>query len=441
MHKIRLGVALLGVIGSFGGALSGPVGAIGGGALQQNETLTIKMDNSSQENGDASMKESYEGNLNLEANRLNEHTQITYSYPTGNFLSMSFEPMASNRYVKRVVLVYYDYENGVTEAIADDKLASLGEDNYDDWAVRLADVNYNSEGYLSPVNSYSTTIELMNELMENKRDLIYYAVEFGVPTDTEDGRRIWSETAWVRGKYDYRQCVHSEMFASAMNPGAGLPTCMTRELDDEYYRVLLPGADADEVVLSWQDEWRMIQKERLDQIITTLTTWEEGHWNKGDVEEKLRELAKLERTLKGSEGVRDLLVVEQGLSAWLNTWLNEQADDVMQDNSSQADNSITNTSGETTTVEKEVITKTEEVVNWRVVSLVQGNEQIDENGQEQGAKEDEEGKYGLTEEELAQVPALGETKAIWNWWWMVIPVVGGLGIVVLFLLHRKSSVV
>ena len=264
----------------------------------------------------------WEGAYNTEANIDSPYFEMRHLFPTLNLVAVETRMATKERAMRRLVLVYYDYENGVTEEVADQRLATLGEDDYSDWAVRLAYKEMNLADHPHLTNLTGFDVEFEVEMLENRTDLIYYAVEYGVPTLTEDGETEWTETEWLRGKLDYRQCVHSVDFD--LNLVGSAPTCMTKLVEPGKNAVWTIGVqDKNEQVITWDEEWREIQYERLAAIVQELATWG-TEWDEEEVRAMLARLGKLETTLAVANGVEDLLVVERALTEWLQEWLDEQ---------------------------------------------------------------------------------------------------------------------
>ena len=77
---------------------------------------------------------------------------------------------------------------------------------------------------------------------------------------------------WVRGKIDYRKCIHSASFdsetmACAVQADKSTQTAKVVILKDGNY-IALP---EDEVVLTWEEEWKIAVAERIKTLNTQLT--------------------------------------------------------------------------------------------------------------------------------------------------------------------------
>ena len=190
IKKVAMVVATLGVMGGIG-SMALPVVAVGGDVAGLGES----------EAGVEGSNERWEEGLFLEANVINTDLQIGYLYPMHNYLTVWLTP-SKTRALKRLVVAYYDYERGVTEAEADAGLATLGEDAAE-WAVVFYDEEYRFGEFDHPLlNLSGFEVWIEGEFTENKRDLLYYAAEFGEPELQEDGSTAWENRVWLRGKYD-----------------------------------------------------------------------------------------------------------------------------------------------------------------------------------------------------------------------------------------------
>lgn len=410
----------------------------------------------------------WEGAYNTEANIDSPYFEMRHLFPTLNLVAVETRMATKERAMRRLVLAYYDYENGVTEEVADQRLATLGEDDYTDWAVRLAykEMNLADHPYLTNLTGFDVEFEV--EMLENRTDLIYYAVEYGVPTLTEDGETVWAETEWLRGKLDYRQCVHSVDFD--LNLVGSAPTCMTKLVEPGKNAVWAIGVqDKNEQVITWDEEWREIQYERLAAIVQELATWG-AEWDEEEVRAMLARLGKLETTLAVANGVEDLLVVERALTEWLQEWLDEQTEEEAGSGDEGADGEsgggaeveetggedeggetggadvaggsggvgvggATSADGETTTVGGGVD---------KEEKLAEGDgkdEGLDKEDSSEGDGKDEGlDKEDLSEGDLVEVPALGETeKSGFPWWILVVLLTTGVGMASWLLYGRKRQ--
>ena len=309
MKKLAMMMAALGVMGGVGGAAL-PVMATSGDVGGLGESVA----------GIEGSGERWEEGLLLEANTISPDLRIPNLYPMHNYMEIELVP-SETRALKRLVVAYYDYERGVTEAEADAGLATLGEDAAG-WAVVFYDEEYRFGEFDHPLlNLSGFEVWIEGEFTENKRDLLYYAAEFGEPELQEDGSTAWENTVWLRGKYDYRSCIHGPDFKPVLPNYIGIPTCSARDVEDGKYIVTATrGGEVAEGILTWEEEWRQIQLERLQEIVVEMGTWG-TEWQEEAVRAMLERLKKLEVTLAVSTGVEDLLVVERALTEQLEGWL------------------------------------------------------------------------------------------------------------------------
>lgn len=177
--------------------------------------------------------------------------------------------------IKRVMVAHRDYEGGISEVEADTKLTTLGVEDSKNWAIMMVDRKVAAPGMLGV--SYNSGMAKQT-LVGNLSDQIYYAVEFSEYSITENGTKVWgTETQWVRGKVDYRSCIHSQMFESVK-----ATQCTVVKEDAKYKAIpqrledgtnLTPSAD--ERVISWEDEWRAVQLARVQETTDQLLeVWE-----------------------------------------------------------------------------------------------------------------------------------------------------------------------
>lgn len=130
----------------------------------------------------------------------------------------------------------------------------------------------------------------------NLLDVIYYAAEFE-DLDDESGERVW-----VRGKADYRGCVHATEFATVE------ATTCTQALNTEAgtLRYLAKGASGEEEVVTWEEEWRQTLAGRLDEIEAVVERMEgEEEAMEWELDYEEEKLAGVERLLEKATGVDD----------------------------------------------------------------------------------------------------------------------------------------
>ena len=457
MKKLAMMMAALGVMGGVAlpvMATSGDVGGLG-------ESMA----------GIEGSGERWEEGLLLEANTISPDLRIPNLYPMHNYMEIELVP-SETRALKRLVVAYYDYERGVTEAEADAGLATLGEDAAE-WAVVFYDEEYRFGEFDHPLlNLSGFEVWIKGEFTENKRDLLYYAAEFGEPELQEDGSTAWQNTVWLRGKYDYRSCIHGPDFKPVLPNYIGIPTCSARDVEDGKYIVTATrGGEVAEGILTWEEEWRQIQLERLREMVVKMGTWE-TEWQEEAVRSMLERLKKLEVTLTASTGVEDLLVVERALTEQLEGWLagivGEVEDEVGDEVGGEVEGGVGDEAGNEvggeagggagdvtgSGVQVGTGSAVETSGQAGVVSVVSGASGASGNGgQDRGeevdeAKTDEVGEAGEKRGELiegeglseaVEVPALGEVeqRSGFPWWVLVVLLVTGSGLAGWLLYGRK----
>lgn len=452
MKKLAMMMVALGVMGGVGGAalpvvaMSGDVGGLGESVAGVEES-----------------GERWEEGLLLEANTISPDLRFPNLYPMHNYMSVELVP-SETRALRRLVVAYYDYEQGVTEAEADAGLATLGEDAAE-WAVVIYDEEYRFGMEDHPLLNFGGfEVWIEGEFTENKRDLLYYAAEFGEPELQEDGTTEWQNTVWLRGKYDYRSCIHGPDFKPVLPNYIGIPTCFARDGEGGKHIVTATrDGEVAEGILTWEEEWRQIQLERLQEMVVEMGTWG-TEWQEEAVRAMLERLKKLEVTLTASTGVEDLLVVERALTEQLEGWLAEIEGEVEGEDGDGAGSEVED--GAESGAEGGVGGVTGDGVQLGTGSAVgtsgqagavsvasgvsgaSGNGGQDRGEEVDGAKTDEageaEGKSGELIEgeglsEAVEVPALGEVeqRSGFPWWVLVVLLVTGSGLVGWLLYGRK----
>lgn len=105
------------------------------------------------------------------------------------------------RTFSRYVIASLNFLDGVTEAEADQNLATLGEADWDTWTNWRVDYDARDDRYGEGAK-LSANIAWGDPLQFNQSDLIYYAVQY----------KNWNDPSvapvWYRGKLDYRGCAH-----------------------------------------------------------------------------------------------------------------------------------------------------------------------------------------------------------------------------------------
>ena len=432
MKKLVMMMVALGVLGGVGGAAL-PVVATSGDVGGLGESVA-RVEGSG---------ERWEEGLLLEANIISPDLRFPNLYPMHNYMSVELVP-SETRALKRLVVAYYDYEQGVTEAEADAGLATLGEDAAE-WAVVIYDEEYRFGMEDHPLLNFGGfEVWIEGDFTENKRDLLYYAAEFGEPELQEDGTTEWQNTVWLRGKYDYRSCIHGPDFKPVLPNYIGIPTCFARDGEDGKHIVTATrGGAVAEGILTWEEEWRQIQLERLREIVVEMGAWG-TEWQEGAVRAMLERLKKLEVTLAVSTGVEDLLVVERALTEQLEGWLAEIEGEVEGEAGDEAGSEVED--GAESGAEGGVGGVTGDGVQLGTGSVVGTSGQrgagsvVGTSGQRgavSAVSEKRIGNEGLSE--AVEVPALGgvEQRSGFPWWVLVVLLVTGSGLAGWLLYGRK----
>lgn len=167
-------------------------------------------------------------------------------------------PLGAEWQLQRIWLATFDYENGWTETEVDALL--------DEWTTLEAEwVKVTKEQVFQNMglHAYATipltigTSRAQHDLTQvNLADVLYYAAEFKDLADDD------AEPMWVRGKVDYRGCVHSQRFEE-------WATGSCEEVVDWQARTtvyLAAGETEAEEVISWGEEWKRVLGARLDEI-------------------------------------------------------------------------------------------------------------------------------------------------------------------------------
>lgn len=202
--------------------------------------------------------------------------------------------------VKRVVIAYRNYEEGITEVEADAQLRDLGVKNEGTWRTLW---DYDAKGvhglymYVVPRDKNGQIIKLS----ENLTDILYYAVEYGHKTDT-NGETEWQDEWWFRGKISYRNCAHAEVF----NPNTMI--CV-QEGDGSYSIRKSDYSSIDEPsgkIMTWDEEWNEIQRQRYLAAEKSLIGLRDNLYNVlsilGNTD---KVIAGLDKTLPKSENMDD----------------------------------------------------------------------------------------------------------------------------------------
>lgn len=167
---------------------------------------------------------------------------------------------------QKVLIVARDYEAGVSEAEADEKSHFLGVDGDTTWYKSLVNNRVvASTNYVPNIKDY--------KLEDNLTDILYFAIQFGeIVTDT-NGKKTLKDAYWVRGKIDYRKCIHSALFdaetmtcSTMVEYPTKTATLVTIDSKGDY--VIFP---EDEKVITWDEEWGGVLKDRLATLDAQIT--------------------------------------------------------------------------------------------------------------------------------------------------------------------------
>lgn len=179
-----------------------------------------------------------------------------------NSMTIRFDDAFEGWKPLQAVIVYRDYENGVTEAEADEKFKELTNEK-NDWSVELL-----NKEMTTAAMSWSTTLNRDHQLKDNLTDIVYYAVKYGRETTDADGNKQLTDTYWLRGKVDYRKCGHSKVF------NQDTMTCFARLDSDNKVVNYLPHdregnfltLPENEVIRPWEDELATVLSEKANKV-------------------------------------------------------------------------------------------------------------------------------------------------------------------------------
>lgn len=158
---------------------------------------------------------------------------------------------------QKLIIAYRDFENGVTEAEADVAALTLGEGANPN-LLTLVEATQPAQGNtLKPLKG--------KKLTDNLTDIIYFAVQFG----HENADKSLEDAYWVRGKLNYRNCIHSTVFElenmlCARSTDAGTTQFLPAAQDGSW--VALP---SDDKVITWETEW----KEEVERRLAAMNEW------------------------------------------------------------------------------------------------------------------------------------------------------------------------
>ena len=379
-------------------------------------------------------------------------------------------PIGQELQVQRAWVASMDYENGWTEAEVDALL--------EDWTELEAEwTKVAKEQVLSNMglHSYATipltigSSRLQYDLTEvNLPDILYYAAEF------KDLANEGAEPIWVRGKVDYRGCVHASGF---QNWGTG--TCM-EVVDREQGTVkYLPSIGWDlfeeEEVVTWEEEWRSTLAGRLDSIGVVLDglamvpemSGEALDWSLTQEEGKL---AAVEGLLAKAAGVEDevmeAVILRERIAGMRKIWDNEGSGgtdfegdtgggsegdsengagvgsdtEVDADNSDDTDSDLISNSGfagsDSIDGVGSGVSGGETFIEEISGAEDAGGEGMADNNTEKAEVDDRDDNEEAIE---IEVPKLGEVRAERGWLWWVVAAAGALSLVLVAILKRRSS--
>lgn len=214
---------------------------------------------------------------------------------------------------QKILIVARDYEGGITEKEADEASKTLGVGD-DGWYQTL--VTSKKVG--------ATNYMLANGIADNLSDIIYFAIQYGHKTN-----QGLEDVYWVRGKVDYRKCIHSDFF------DAKTMTCTVR-VNNNTQTAELAGIAADgyiafpedEKVLTWEEEWKEAVKEHIADLNTLLThiktqlpitgvTLEQAGTSIKNLQKSIAEMTGTQSLDKGLTQLQTLLQQTQAIYDWM----------------------------------------------------------------------------------------------------------------------------
>lgn len=190
--------------------------------------------------------------FSVKTNALNPYLRINTIEPkTGSVNGTVSVPEGSDWYIKKIVVAYMNFRQGVSEEEADQNLATLTGYKNSNWNIVSLYEN-NPLGAKKSQDIMLNQAQPQKKIFINEPDMMYYAVELGTVADGK-----WTETWWSRGKIDYRPCVHSAVFDKE--------TMSCARVEDGEMVKYLPRVNSggalielpeDEEVMTWEEEWR-----------------------------------------------------------------------------------------------------------------------------------------------------------------------------------------
>ena len=196
-----------------------------------------------------------------------------------------------NRRPLEFTLAYMDYGSGVTEAEADALLPNLGAGGGEGFVTIVYDDR--------PSLGYTFAPKSPAKLEDNQSEIIYYALHYG----TKDATTGEVEGGyWVRGRVDYRRCYHSDAYHEGVfcRPLADSTTGKLTFLPVATKSDAAVLAPAGEEVISWEDEWRQIMRQRSETMLATIRQFDYEFPNVGQklLEKFEKDVYQLERAAR-----------------------------------------------------------------------------------------------------------------------------------------------
>lgn len=379
-------------------------------------------------------------------------------------------PIGQELQVQRAWVASMDYENGWTEAEVDALL--------EDWTELEAEwTKVAKEQVLSNMglHSYATipltigSSRLQYDLTEvNLPDILYYAAEF------KDLANEGAEPIWVRGKVDYRGCVHASGFQN-WETGACMEVVDREQGTVKYLPSIGWDLFEEEEVVTWEEEWRLTLAGRLDSIGVVLDglamvpemSGEALDWSLTQEEGKL---AAVEGLLAKAAGVEDevmeAVILRERIAGMRKIWDNEGSGgtdfegdtgggsegdsengagvgsdtEVDADNSDDTDSDLISNSGfagsDSIDGVGSGVSGGETFIEEISGAEDAGGEGMADNNTEKAEVDDRDDNEEAIE---IEVPKLGEVRAERGWLWWVVAAAGALSLVLVAILKRRSS--
>lgn len=205
--------------------------------------------------------------IHSESNIYDNRVEI-YVNPLKNEMTFLFDEL-SDDWVRKMIVVQHNYEDGILEEEADERMKTLGVDDYSDWATKLDDWDNNLTGrYPFRPNSMDLLLDryLSNVLGKEHPNFFYYAVQFWHHSTGENGEDIWDDSYWIRGKIDLRSCVRSSVLSSS-----ALKCVADTKNNGQPYKFVLSRNNTlvempVENIITWDEEWQGILLRRHKQL-------------------------------------------------------------------------------------------------------------------------------------------------------------------------------